>query len=55
LIGWLRVHDVSVGSISDPADESLFAVVVDIRVGWSEGIGVPLGPPVQIVGIHPGP
>jgi hypothetical protein len=56
LIGWIRVLATpSIGSITDPDDEAQIVVVADVRIGWSEGIAVPTGPPVQIVGIEPGP
>lgn len=55
VIGWLHIIDASVGVIGDPADETAFVVVADLRVSWNEALGLDSGPPVLTVGIEAGP
>lgn len=53
-VGFARVLDLSVGALADPADENLYVVVADVRLGWSEGIAAEqTAPLVEGVTLHP--
>lgn len=38
---WARVTDCSVGLIGDPADDTAFVIVGDVRLSWNESLGEP--------------